>query len=431
MVSGSSIRSGFGASVIVLGLFGSTTVLAGTIAEPPTSVTGAFTPQPVTATAADPADERDLRQEAKDAYADKQFVRAWRLDPADFSAIQGVDSPWFAADTAYRSHTGDAEKSPASGVGVLMTAGAVQGVDIFGVQVDYLALHSSAENTSATGSQRAVPAATLRGAEPGVFWRRENAYAPLMELGATPFGGVLDPTVTGKLGATLPITDALQAMFELSRASVTDSIASYTGVRDPVTGRGFGRVVESAAKIKLDYTFADRWSFAVTETAGLRTGERVRQTFHEQVEVAVAYDLKTPGFSSFAVGPQYDFEHFTRNQEDVALGSGGYYSPRSLSRFGLGLDFVTREARRWVVSGTFEPALQREHEYGSSVTYQGAISSDFAASYQLVSHVALGALLHADSSREYGEFYVGVGLKLSLAGRSALLSTDLGRSAFH
>ena len=394
---------------------------------------GAFSPaEPRATEGGTDAADGETRREARDAFADKQFVRAWRLDPAAYPALEGVDAPSISVDTAYRSHTGDAEKSPASGFGGLVTASATRGVDVFGVQADYLSLHSSAEASSTiAGAGPRIPAANLRGVEPGVFWRRENAYAPLVEIGSTPFGGLIDPTVTGRLGLTLPVIDDLQLQLELSRAAVTDSIASYTGVRDPLTGRSFGRVVESAAKAKVDWTFARRWSLAVTETAGERTGERVRDTFHEELEVAVAYDFRVPGFSSFALGPQYDFEHFSRDQESVALGSGGYYSPHSLSRLGIGLDFVTREARRWVVSGTFEPALQREHEFGESASYQGAISSDFAASYQLASHVALGALLHADSSREYGEFYVGVGLKLSLAGRSALLSTDFGRSALH
>ena len=206
-------------------------------------------------------------------------------------------------------------------------------------------------------------------------------------------------------------------------------MASYTGGRDPATGRAFGRVVESAAKLKLDYTFAPRWSVAVTETAGVRTGERVRDTFHELLEAQVTYDLHVPGFSTFSLGPQAEYESFNRDQEAVRLGSGGYYSPRSDFRIGPGLEFVTREARRWVVSGTVEPALQREHEYGAPVTYEAAVSSDVAASYQVARHVALGGLLHAASSREYGEFYVGVGLKFSLSPRSALVSTDLSRAS--
>ena len=385
---------------------------------PPSS--GAFSPQaPAVDTDEDGA--ADAHEEAVGAYEDKQFLRAWRLDPAGLPALAGVDSPTFSVDTAYRSHTGDAEKAPASGLGVLLTGTTTRGLDVFGVQADYLSLRSSAIGLSA-------PSATLHGVEPGLFWRRESDYAPTVEIGATPFGGVIDPTLTGRVGVTLPLTDDLQAPIELSRTSVTDSVASYTGVRDPVTGRGFGRVVESAAKVKLDYTFAPRWSLAFTETAGLRTGERVKDTFHEELEAALTYDIRVPGFSTFSLGPQVDYESFSRNQENVRLGSGGYYSPRSTVRLGPGLEFVTREARRWVVSGTIGPALQREHEYGSAVTYEGAISSDVAASYQIARHVALGGLLHADSSREYGEFYVGVGLKLSLSPRAALLSTDLSRS---
>ena len=410
-----------GACIAILGLAPPASAQAVAPAPPlPKPSSGAFTPQAPVADTDESDTAADAHEEAVGAYEDKQFLRVWRLDPTAFPALAGVDSDTFSVDTAYRSHTGDAEKSPASGLGVLLTGTTTRGLDVFGVQADYLSLHSSASGPS--------PGASLHGVEPGLFWRRETDYAPMVEIGATPFGGVLDPTLTGRLGVTLPLTDDLQAPIELSRTSVTDSVASYTGVRDPATGRAFGRVVETAAKVKLDYTFAPRWSLAVTETAGLRTGARVKDTFHEELEAQLTYDLHVPGFSTFSLGPQVDYESFSRNEEGVRLGSGGYYSPRSIVRLGPGLEFITREARRWVVSGTIEPALQREHEYGSSVTYEGAVSSDVAASYQIAHHVALGGLLHADSSREYGEFYVGVGLKLSLSPRAALLSTDLSRS---
>lgn len=412
---------GLGAFGAVLGL--AAPALAQAVPPPPPGAapsSGGFTPQALAADTDEADAAADAHEEAAGAYEDRQFLRAWRLDPTGYPALVGVDSPTFSVDTAYRSHTGDAEKSPASGLGVLLTGTTTRGLDVFGVQADYLSLHSAASGASA-------PSATLHGVEPGLFWRRESEWAPAAEIGATPFGGVLDLTLTGRLALTVPITNDLQAPIEISRTSVTDSVASYTGVRDPLSRRTFGRVVENAAKIKLDYTFAPRWSLAVTETAGLRTGERVRDTFHEELEAQVTYDFQVPGFSTFSVGPQVDYESFSRNQEIVRLGSGGYYSPRSLVRIGPGVEFVTREARRWVVSGTIEPALQREHEYGDSVTYQGAVSADVAASYQIARHVALGGLLHADSSREYGEFYVGVGLKLSLSPRAALLSTDLSR----
>ena len=87
-----------------------------------------------------------------------------------------------------------------------------------------------------------------------------------------------------------------------------ESILSYTGIIDPTTGRGFGRVVETGGKGSALYSITERWDAAAMTSLGVRTGKDVADNVHTTAELSLSYDLKLPKFDSFTVGPEYSFE---------------------------------------------------------------------------------------------------------------------------
>jgi len=83
--------------------------------------------------------------------------------------------------------------------------------------------------------------------------------SPFLAIGSTPFKGIVGPTVAGRLGAALQLDEA-KLTTEVYRKSIAESILSYTGIVDPTTGVGFGRVGETGSKLGIEYPVGERWS---------------------------------------------------------------------------------------------------------------------------------------------------------------------------
>ena len=91
---------------------------------------------------------------------------------------------------------------------------------------------------------------------------------------------------------------------------------------------------------------------------GIRTGKEVADNLHTSADLSLSYDLKLPRCDSFTIGPEYSFERFDRNESGFTLGNGGYYSPQTFHRIGIGLNFLSLEARALVVRGSVSPGWQ-------------------------------------------------------------------------
>jgi len=224
-----------------------------------------------------------------------------------------------------------------------------------------------------------------------------------------------------------------------------ESILSYTGIIDPTTGRGFGRVVETDGKGSASYSITERWDAAAMASLGVRTGKDVADNVHTAAELSLSYDLKLPKFDSFTVGPEYSFERFDHNQSGFTLGNGGYYSPQSLHRIGIGVNFLSLEARDLVVRGSVSPGWQHSREGGvpvfpaserrgrTATTRKDSpdFDSEVDAVYRLTDHWSLGGLAHVERSPQFNEWFTGISLRFSFGARSSLMSTDIPAFPLH
>lgn len=162
------------------------------------------------------------------------------------------------------------------------------------------------------------------------------------DIGTTPLGFPIRNMVGGF---------SLKTNFEgatlrggLSRRPVTDSLLSYAGTLDPLTGKKWGGVVKTGGG--LDFTAGDDEGGAYFGLGGYSlTGEMVKG--NRLVEGGLggywrAYQSTdtqlTLGVNITAMSYQYNLGFFT-------LGHGGYFSPQRYVAFGIPFDIAGRRGR--------------------------------------------------------------------------------------
>ena len=268
---------------------------------------------------------------AKEAFDGKQFLTSWRLNPAGYPLLSGIDAPSARAGIAWFGKSGEPGTSRLSEVSTVPSGFVTHGEDVFRLSLALLSLYSGKPNpgTEIGGPGPPVTAPTTRlgtGIAPEVAWAREGKTSPFIEIGSTPINGVVVPTFAGRFGAALHLGQT-KVTPEVYRKSIAESILSYTGIVDPSTGSGFDRVVETGGKVEIERPLTTRWSLDASTSAGVERGVRVADNAHFSVELTPSYDLHLPHFDSFTIGPSYEFDRFNRNLSEFTLGQGGYFSP--------------------------------------------------------------------------------------------------------
>lgn len=149
-----------------------------------------------------------------------------------------------------------------------------------------------------------------------------------LHFGVTPIGKE-DTNVEAGIFYRHVIDDFSNVSFDLSRSALKDSLLSYYGYEDKLSGTYFGSVTKNGALISYNYdngyfgfntnaqayayrghNVADNKSFGLGATAYVHT---IRPTEDEDMTVGVSLTYQ-------------DFEH---NQNHFSFGHGGYFSPQN------------------------------------------------------------------------------------------------------
>jgi hypothetical protein len=293
------------------------------------------------------------------------------------------------------------------------------------------------------------------GVEPTLAWdrqagdrqagERQAGAAPLLspfgEIGLTPLGGAVGPTVQGQGGVAWQGT-GFNLRVAGYRQSITESVLSFTGIVDPSTGRRFGRVTETGGKAEGYVALAPRWGVYAQASLGNRDGVDVQSNLHGAAAATLSYDVRPAGFDTLTVGPSYQFSAFQHDLSGFVpgvkgLGQGGYYSPAESHTVGAALRFQTAEARDFVVRGAVFTGWQFARSDGAALGLGGRAAAsrqdgfnsvgEIVGSYRLTPRWALGGMLRYQVSPQYTDLYGGVALTLSLGDRAGVLSADLPR----
>jgi hypothetical protein len=297
----------------------------------------------------------------------------------------------------------------------------------------------------AAGAAAAAHADTsATGVAPGIGYVSELFAG---DIGTTPLGF----TVTNLVGGLkfTPTIGPVDLNIGIARRPVTSSLLSYAGMRDPVSGRDWGGVVETGPRLQAGIYASDS-SIQLSLRASRLDGTNVlANSFFGARLAGDQRFLHRPAFDLY-VGVTANYWNYTYSMLEYTFGSGGYYSPQSYVSVGLPLElegsqgrfsYRARAAIAYSTSNTRDmafypndPALQAAaaseplpsgysqpifsggHSSGIGFSFYGAVE------YQLSQRLILGALLDIDRTDYYHPTGVMLYLRAALGANGVSLA---------
>lgn len=268
-----------------------------------------------------------------------------------------------------------------------------------------------------------------------------------VDVGTSPIGFTVDQWVGGvrwtpRFGQWLVEAD-------ISRRSVTDSLLSYAGARDPLSGRKWGGVTATGARLDVSYDLGAGGLYA---NGGFHVYDGKNTEDNQEVSLgggAYLHVFRNP-MQRVTVGLNVTSFFFDENLRRFTFGHGGYFSPQRYLSLSVPVEWVGGVERySWKLYGAFgiqnfredgaalypeDSGLQAAVEqfaadnpdpviatgYPSNSHTGTGLSSGAQIEYLIAPHLVLGARAAFDNARDYDETRVLMYLRWSMSRRQAV-----------
>lgn len=238
-----------------------------------------------------------------------------------------------------------------------------------------------------------------------------------LRVGTTPHGFLVNNWV----GGFRLRPKASHITILLSRDSVTDTLLSYAGIKDPVTGQISGGVMVNSASLQGQWGSAASGvyvsgGYQVLDGRNIESNTAVNGNLGTWWKVASLYggDV-TLGMNFSGMGYDHNLRYFT-------WGQGGYFSPQQYFLFNVPVRWTGTYGRvKYAVAGSYgvqhftESASPYYPLYNADGLMYPALvvtgpnfSLDARLAYQMTPHWLMGAFLTANNSRDYTSAAGGV-----------------------
>jgi tetratricopeptide (TPR) repeat protein len=157
-----------------------------------------------------------------------------------------------------------------------------------------------------------------------------------LDFGTSP-QGFLTHNLTGGLRFR-PLNGPLTFLFV--RDSVKDSLLSYAGARDPLTGQAWGGVVSNTGTLQLSHDLRGTGQY-VSMTYGFIQGVNVPDNWKVAGSAGVYWRVA----KGLSVGLSGAGMHYDRNLSFFSLGQGGYFSPQQYYLAAIPVSWFSRHRR--------------------------------------------------------------------------------------
>lgn len=291
----------------------------------------------------------------------------------------------------------------------------------------------------ATVSSERPTARLDNGYESVLRYRYRGPYSVFGAIGFTPTGGEVASTVQYKAG--LSRSEASHGWnLELFRDPVRESLLSYTGLQDPVSGQTWGRVMAWGVKGSVYHALKEDWTLGGSFELARLDGRNTQSNAKAELYASLRRNFKHSGFDTLALGPFALVQGYRENQNHFTLGNGGYYSPQLLTVLGLTGRFQTQQRAPYILRGSGSLGYLLEHQESSAYfpladdgrRFSGEDQRGINFNLQFEAVRQLGssgwqavALLQGQLSPEYNEFTTFLGVRYLLGSRRLALFTDL------
>lgn len=254
-----------------------------------------------------------------------------------------------------------------------------------------------------------------------------------LDVGSSPLGFPVE-TIVGGL-QWKPQVDNVSFKIDLSRRSVTDSLLSYAGTRDPATGRVWGGITRTGGRIDMSYDLG-RYGVYVNGSYHVLDGENVDQ--NNAFEAGGGFYTRGVQRRGFRVtyGLNLTTFFYDKNRRYYTFGHGGYFSPQfymsvgvpfeisgSRDRFSyriggaIGLQafkedgaalFPTDAGLQLAVEDLLLDSDDEDLVSGYSDSSQSGVGYNFSGAFEylIAPQLTAGALLSLDNAKDYNESLV-------------------------
>lgn len=391
------------------------------------------------------------RHFADRAYADKRFLAARSLDPANY-ANRGSDGARQASIAgALRSKSGtpglsrlDLSWEPSVEAAAPMGTMAELRLRLDRVRLDSGSLPGNApvgRFPLAPTAYAYAPTTATAGWQPTLLWRDEHRQAWDAQLGLTPSDGAVPMQWTARF-ATRRRIGVTDVQWRAYREPVRESILSYTGLRDPYQGSSWGRVLRNGVQIGIRTELDEHWVANAQVSTELLTGTHVADNQRMSADAGLGYRLKAAGFDYAVLGISVSTDHYSKNLSQFTLGHGGYFSPQHYWRVGPSLDFMTAENGRFMLRGRISLGRTGKREdaaplfpldpdgrtYAESRGAGNAFDIELAGAWRVSDTIQAGALLARRHSPQYNDYAVLGFVRFLFEQRRSVLSSDIRRA---
>ena len=386
---------------------------------------------------------------------------------SELQALEVDRSPTITAGTVYRNRAGEGGLSRLTdlqvpvqarmpvGEGKMVVSATPTVIDAGKLSGDYATrsrfgegplggLADSVMNTNAPGSQNAS------GVGLAVGYEGKNLNA---SVGTTPLG-FQETNVIGSVSYGGAVTDTLSLKGELSRRPITDSLLSFAGTKDPLTGQKWGGVVANGAR--LDVTRDDgTYGLYGYGSYGVLTGLNVADNNRAEVGGGLYMHILRGTGSNLTAGMNIGLMHYDKNLSYFTYGHGGYFSPQRYVSVAFPVDWSGRANRlSWRVNASLgvQSFTQNDSPYfptdavrqnvsytmaglasglnltgpGYNGMYAGSTETGLAYNfagvleYQLAPQLYLGGALGLNNAQNYRQLTGSIYLRYLFGGSSIL-----------
>ncbi|QKJ85126.1 cellulose synthase operon protein C [Paramixta manurensis] len=161
-----------------------------------------------------------------------------------------------------------------------------------------------------------------------------------IDLGSTPLGQDLT-TLVGGIQWSPKLTDYLTLVLTGERRAVTDSLLSYVGVKDGLSGKSWGRVTKNGGNALLSYDNGDAGFYAGVGAYSY-LGENVAS--NTSVNANAGAYLRPFHFDDreLKTGINIGWMDFSKNLSYYSFGQGGYFSPQNYVSVSFPVEFTQK-----------------------------------------------------------------------------------------
>lgn len=167
----------------------------------------------------------------------------------------------------------------------------------------------------------------------GLDWGRLS-----LDVGSTPLGFPI-ANIVGGISWNQPLGNTMNMKLEASRRAVTDSVLSYAGVTDPITGTNWGAVTRYGGEAIISYD--DQALGIYSKFAyGYYTGTNVPTNQSYEFTAGAYFRPIKEEDQELKIGISATYLSYNQNLSYFTFGQGGYFSPQTFYSLTFPIDWT-------------------------------------------------------------------------------------------